>query len=180
MTGWHDNCVTNATDAHRLTRISNQENNMNTRLLILPLALFACEAADKGDGGLSDITCTQEARSSVSISVVDQSGAPLTPESVMFSVNGGDERSADCVDDQCTQWVAGWEETGEFLVTATNEADLGRRIARLRRREIKLWQLHDGIRRARPKAIAFSIVGQSSSSTVSPSEALKTAESTIC
>ena len=86
----------------------------------LILGVVGCNSSASEDGIVDDDdgVCSTEARASVSISVVDESGASFTPEGVVFSVDGGEERVADCVDAHCTQWVAGWEETGEFLVTA--------------------------------------------------------------
>ena len=62
----------------------------------------------------------------------------------------------------------------------SDEADLWGRHRGHRRREVELRQLKARAASAGPHPIAINGIAQSSSSTVRPSDALNTAESTIC
>jgi hypothetical protein len=83
--------------------------------------LFAC--AGGGDTDTADSLCTTEARASVTVLVTGDDGQPLTPDGVTFQVDGTDPQEAQCVNASCTQWVAGWELTGSFEITATLGAE---------------------------------------------------------
>jgi hypothetical protein len=63
-------------------------------------------------------TCDNAAAGSVNIRIVDESGTPLTPDSVSWSVDGGETVNAECVNAACSEWVAGWEVAGEITVVA--------------------------------------------------------------
>ncbi len=82
--------------------------------LMVPLALVACES--------DELACDASAMASVTLSVVDAEGEPVAPTSLTYSIDGGEEREADCMDGDCSTAVAGWEEPGEFLIIASYEA----------------------------------------------------------
>jgi hypothetical protein len=77
-----------------------------------------------------DTVCTTESRASVIVNVVDESGDPVGADSVRYTVV--DEpaprdsvgvpptsgTAAECADEDCTEWVAGYETEGLFIVTA--------------------------------------------------------------
>ncbi len=95
---------------------------MRTQLSLLALALMAatgCDPTNTETGDTSAVDCTASAAGSVNVSIVDQDGAALVPETVSYTVDGGDALDADCVGDPCTEYVAGWEVSGEITVTAT-------------------------------------------------------------
>jgi hypothetical protein len=91
-----------------------------TALLALALAplLSAC-------GYLGPRDCTDEARSSVVVSVVDASGAAVHDAVVRFSIDGGAEEMAQCMPIsgggggtpiRCENWIAGWERGGNYTI----------------------------------------------------------------
>jgi len=83
---------------------------------LTPLTLIAC------DGG--ETNCDAMAMASVSLTVVDPSGEPVAPTAFTFTLDGGEEREVDCMTDDCSEAVAGWEEPGEFVITASYDADV--------------------------------------------------------
>lgn len=86
---------------------------MRTPQLLALLALSACEF----EPGPAD--CTMEARSSVSVTVTDAAGAPLSDAAVVYSVDGGAEQA--CEPMSGGAWVCGWEVSGVFQITASAE-----------------------------------------------------------
>jgi hypothetical protein len=70
--------------------------------------------------------CTLEARPSVVVTVVGPVGTIIEDAHVTFTVNGGPEQAAECHFPSstpargCTKWMAGWEASGEFTLTATS------------------------------------------------------------
>ena len=79
------------------------------------------------DSGWGDdtgmVACTDLAASSVDISVVDPSGAPLSGATVTWSVAGGPSQPAECMDAACTTFVAGWEVPGDITVVTSYSMD---------------------------------------------------------
>lgn len=63
------------------------------------------------------IDCTNEARSSVSVTVEDADGEPIANATLTYSVDGGE--SQDCEGLLNGNTVCGWEASGEFVITAT-------------------------------------------------------------
>jgi hypothetical protein len=83
-------------------------------LLSIPLITIACQNPDYG------VTeCTEMAVASLNVYTTDINGDPLTPDSVTYTLDGGDTVDADCMNDDCSQWIAGWEVHGDITVTAT-------------------------------------------------------------
>ncbi len=80
------------------------------------LTLIAC------DGG--ETNCDAMAMASVTIHVVDAAGDPLAPTELFYTLDGGAETQVDCMNDDCSEAVAGWENPGEFHITARYEADV--------------------------------------------------------
>jgi hypothetical protein len=67
--------------------------------------------------------CTDEARFSVVVEVVDAQGEPVPGATLRYVYEGGEPTAAQCssrdANDVCTAWWIGSEETGMFIVTAT-------------------------------------------------------------
>ena len=74
------------------------------------LVLVGCGGGDDGTN------CDLMAAVSVSVYVVSADGSPVDGAVVTYTVDGGEEQTADCVDDVC---FAGYEVAGEFSITAT-------------------------------------------------------------
>lgn len=66
-----------------------------------------------------EVACDLSASASVSIIVTDTAGLPLAPTTLTYTVDGGEELAADCINDDCSEAVAAWEVAGEFVITAT-------------------------------------------------------------
>ena len=79
------------------------------------------EKPDDTSGG--GVACTEIAIASVTIDVVDQTGAPLSPTTITYSLDGADAVAAECIDEGCTSFVTDWEVPGEFTIVATWHED---------------------------------------------------------
>ncbi len=88
--------------------------------------LFACiwiiddKGVSSSSAGLSDTGwgCTADAVPSVVVDVVDVDGQTFSGEQVTWRLDGGDPRPAECGDDACDRWVAGWDRRGVVTVEA--------------------------------------------------------------
>ncbi|MCK6587603.1 MAG: hypothetical protein HUU21_25105 [Polyangiaceae bacterium] len=96
-------------------------------LLTVTSSLLWAACGDDGDGtggAGGQVACTLEARSSVSVKVNDAMGIPVLDAIVTFSVDGGAEQDAECVQTAaaggCEAWVAGWEVAGTFEIKAVS------------------------------------------------------------
>lgn len=70
-----------------------------------------------GDDGMDDgVDCDLSAVVSVSVSVVSTDGTPVDEAVVTYTVDGGEELTADCIDGVC---FLGYELAGEFSITAS-------------------------------------------------------------
>lgn len=69
--------------------------------------------------------CTDIAYSSVVVDVVDPNGAPLSGADVTWTPtgSGATPEAAQCANDDCTEFVAGWEVSGAIDVMATLHED---------------------------------------------------------
>jgi hypothetical protein len=68
-------------------------------------------------------SCDDMAMASVSITVVDGTGAAVRDAKVSFTLNGGQSQDAQCVGGaagDCRSWTAAYEQAGTFVVTATS------------------------------------------------------------
>ncbi len=81
--------------------------------MIWLMTILACETAEY---------CTEEVQPSVTISVVDQQGAPIQQAQVFFSVDGSMEEEAILFSE--SNWVTTFEEPGDFRVRALVEAEV--------------------------------------------------------
>ncbi|WP_236515631.1 hypothetical protein [Sandaracinus amylolyticus] len=88
---------------------------------------MACAVAP----GCGPLVCTEEARFSVQLEVRDPSGAPVVPDEVEFTVDGGDPTIVDCAmadrfrcDDGNV--AIGIEEEGEFDIIVRRGDDSAR------------------------------------------------------
>ena len=86
---------------------------------LVAVALGACASRD------DDATaCPAIASASVRVTVFDVNGAPATDAKVTYAVDGRAAQPAECVnpalDGGCERWVAGWEQLGSFVVSATS------------------------------------------------------------
>ncbi len=78
-----------------------------------------------GSGMGGGVACTTEARSSVTVKVVDAQGMPVSDAVVTYTVDGGASQNAECVNPvggmgNCQEWVAGYEVAGDFVITAAS------------------------------------------------------------
>ncbi len=90
-----------------------------TSVLAVSAVLSACSPLP-GQG-----FCTLEARASVQVTVVDARGTPQPDARVTFTLNGSPELQALCNGSQqaqgnCDTWVTGYEQPGEYVITATS------------------------------------------------------------
>ncbi len=84
------------------------------RLIALSaLSLVALAAS----GCPTGVVCTEEARASVQVTVVDAAGTDLNDADVSFSVDGGGTFDA-CDDVDTGAWVCGWEVDGAITIRA--------------------------------------------------------------
>ena len=79
------------------------------RIFLLSLTLALATAC------LPPAGCDDSARSSVTVSIVDASGALYAPERVTYAVDDSDETDCEDLGDG-TEFVCGWEETGRFTI----------------------------------------------------------------
>ncbi|MBM4393042.1 MAG: carboxypeptidase regulatory-like domain-containing protein [Deltaproteobacteria bacterium] len=82
---------------------------------LLPLLLVACELDEPDNGNV----CTEIAMASVSLSVADLDGAPVTDATVTYTVDGGE--ATDCNPWADGQYACGWEQPGTIVVTVAKE-----------------------------------------------------------
>ncbi|MFZ5482227.1 MAG: hypothetical protein ACOZNI_36035 [Myxococcota bacterium] len=88
--------------------------------MLLALVLLGCPEPKTDDSGTA---CAEYAASSVTVNVTDLAGDPLRPDAVTYTVDGGPPSEAQPVNEEGTQWVAGYEIAGEITVTATLNRD---------------------------------------------------------
>jgi hypothetical protein len=93
--------------------------------MLTALALVACgdKEADSGDGQSTGdgggVDCTTEARSSVSITLFDETGRNHVEATggegitATYTVDGGESQSCEAVFDSV---VCGWEQAGDFVI----------------------------------------------------------------
>ena len=85
----------------------------------LSFVLGLCSAGC-GSGG-DEMACTTEARSSVTLEVVDTMGNRITDATVTYSVDGGASKNCEPFPDGT--YTCGFEEAGAFSITATRGMD---------------------------------------------------------
>jgi hypothetical protein len=71
--------------------------------------------------GFEQKTCTLEARVSVLVSVIGQVDSHLVPvptDRVFYEVQNGGEQPGVCINEDCSQFAAGFEQVGDFTVGA--------------------------------------------------------------
>jgi hypothetical protein len=83
-------------------------------VLVLCALVAACGGG--GGGGDAGVVCTLEARSSVALTVLDASGAPLPGVTVTYQVNGGPTQSQACESNGTCS--IGFEVSGTFNLAA--------------------------------------------------------------
>ena len=66
-----------------------------------------------------DQTCEDYGNASVSVGVVDQNGDAIKATTLTYAIDGGDEMPVECTNEDCSRMVAGWEQTGSFLIRAS-------------------------------------------------------------
>ena len=89
----------------------------------LPLTLLLSSSFALSLAGCTvESACTEEARSSVTVEVVDASGAPVLDATVTYSVGGAAAKA--CENTLMNgSYVCGYEETGDFTITVTRGAE---------------------------------------------------------
>jgi hypothetical protein len=78
-------------------------------MCVIPVVMLGC------DGG--DVSCTTDIRYSVSVTVEDEAGDPITGASVEYSVDGGE--SVACEEGASGNYSCGEEVEGSILVFAS-------------------------------------------------------------
>lgn len=63
--------------------------------------------------------CTTEARASVTVEVVDASGAPVTDAQVQYAVDGGESKDCEKPFEDGNTYSCAYETEGKFEITAT-------------------------------------------------------------
>ena len=81
---------------------------MRMSLLIPLLAVLGCESTQCKIGDVASVT----------VSVFDASGAPLSPDALTYAVDGEDGGDCEPLDAGSTEFTCGLEEPGSFVVTA--------------------------------------------------------------
>ena len=84
------------------------------RVLFPTLVLVLVGCVDGSDDG--GVDCTLESVVSVSVYVQASDGAPVDGAIVTYSVDGGEQQTADCMDDVC---FVGYDTAGDFEITAS-------------------------------------------------------------
>jgi hypothetical protein len=87
---------------------------MSGRLARVALLLAFCSGCDNPIE--EERACTQEARASVQVTVVDPQGNQLSDASVVFSLDGSPESNCENISEGL--YVCGWEREGSFVVSA--------------------------------------------------------------
>lgn len=86
--------------------------------------LFGASGSCTGESSVAwPPACTEEARASVMVSVLDGRGAPFPGATVTWRVDGREPQPAECADfgllpPACARFVAGWEVAGAIEVRA--------------------------------------------------------------
>lgn len=90
------------------------------------IALLATGTVLSACGYFNQTDCTLEARASVQVRVVDSRGNPQRDARVTFTRDGAPEQQALCnggaepQQGNCDTWVTGYEQPGEYVITATS------------------------------------------------------------
>jgi hypothetical protein len=78
------------------------------------------------DGEMNQIVCTEEARSSVTLKILDSgTGEPVSEATITYSVDGGSDTSLECTDveefvDNCGSFPLTYEVDGTFEITVSS------------------------------------------------------------
>ncbi len=97
---------------------------LNFLVPLVAIALFTLAACgdDNGTGDTTGTNCSLEARSSVTVKVVDAAGAAVTDATVTFSVDGAAAQNCELFP-VGSDYVCGYEIEGDFTITVTKGAD---------------------------------------------------------
>ena len=87
----------------------------STTALFSALLLTACD---------EETVCDASAMASVTITVTDLDGEPLSPTALTYTIDGGQAQDAECMSDDCSSAVAGWEQAGVFEITAVLDEEM--------------------------------------------------------
>jgi len=103
------------------SRVSPVSAPARALTLALPLGLTLAACGDKdAEDSAGGIACTEEARSSVTVSLVDDAGAAIPAEAepvVEYAVDGGAAVPCDSMDG--ASFVCGYEVAGELTISAS-------------------------------------------------------------
>src|SRR5688572_24022767 len=91
---------------------------MSKHALWLALALLA-----SGCSGDDSVSCTDELRASVRVTVLDNAGEPVLDADVSYRVDGDIERSCSILGEGL--YICGLEEQGRFVITAVRGDEQG-------------------------------------------------------
>ncbi|MDI1475107.1 hypothetical protein [Polyangium sp. y55x31] len=94
---------------------------MARKIMIASFIATAVGNSTIAQAAAEEIPCTLEARASVTVTVLDAEGAPVSDAVVRYSVR--DEPARDCESFTDGEYVCGWETSGHFFITATRGAE---------------------------------------------------------
>jgi len=91
-------------------------------MIAVTMIVIGCANDSIDDGG--QVACTEEARSSVTLDVVDENSDPLTDATVTFTIDGGSTEEAECFDSStngCSDYVLAYEQAGVFNIAVSKD-----------------------------------------------------------
>jgi hypothetical protein len=83
---------------------------MRTKAIAIGLGVLSLVGCDSMPG------CDTSAVGSVTVSVFDSSGAPVAPDSVVYTVDGSAEADCESLGGDGSEYMCGWEVDGVFEI----------------------------------------------------------------
>lgn len=90
---------------------------LQARLIALSALSLTALVTLAASGCPTEVDCTTEARASVQVTLVDDADVDITEADVSYSTDGGGTFT-DCEEVIASQWVCGWEVSGEIVIRA--------------------------------------------------------------
>lgn len=75
------------------------------------------------DDPIAEPACTEESYASVLVHIVDADGLPLPGAAVTWTGPDGVTQEGQCMDEECTSFVTGWEVSGIINIQASYDAN---------------------------------------------------------
>ena len=89
---------------------------MNMRLALVGFCVLGAIACD------SMPSCDLSAVASVTVSVLDGSGQPVTPSSVTYTVDGSAPADCESLGGDGSEYICGWEVDGDFEILVSTSS----------------------------------------------------------